>query len=175
METGKTYQTLRLASLKSYSQLTWSAVVRRFKTYGLVYTKWTRKRPCFSLGCSVVDYCLVPKENYNLFSSFEVTTVRDSEVILDYYNTPASDHSVLSWHVFQNIEESSAINPHTAVRENVNMKINICSPRLQKRSLTTFYRIVRKISLFCHKHSGPVVFGGSCLQQLLQRTTVGNT
>ena len=85
-----------------------------------------------SLGCSEVDYSLVSKEDYNLFSSFEVTTVRDLEVPLDYYNTPASDHSVLSWHVFQNIEESSAINPHITVRESVSVMRNIPVPDFRK-------------------------------------------
>jgi len=30
-----------------------------------------------SLGCSVCDHCLVPKEDYDLFSCFEVITIRD--------------------------------------------------------------------------------------------------
>ena len=37
-----------------------------------------------SLGCSVVDYCLVEKEEFDNFSNFEVTTVSDLERSLNY-------------------------------------------------------------------------------------------
>ena len=52
-----------------------------------------------SLGCSVVDYCLVEKEDFDNFSNFEVTTVSDLERSLNYQ---ATDHSVLSWLLFSN-------------------------------------------------------------------------
>ena len=55
-----------------------------------------------SLGCSVVDYCLVEKEDFDNFSNFEVTTVSDLERSLNYQSRPATDHSVLSWLLFSN-------------------------------------------------------------------------
>ena len=104
-----------------------------------------------SLGCSD---CLVPKEDYDLFSCFEVITIRDLETNLDYYNTLASDHSVLSWLVFQNIMKS---NLHTSVRENARDKRNVPS-QISERSLPTFYRTVRKISPSYHNNSCPVLW-----------------
>ena len=61
-------------------------------------------------GCSVVDYCLVPKEEYGLFSNFEVSTVSDLKEGLVYLDTQASDHSVLSWCIFHSINESVLLN-----------------------------------------------------------------
>ena len=79
-----------------------------------------------SLGCSV---CLVSKEDYDLFSCFEVITIRDLETKLDHYDTLASDHSVLSWIVFQNITKSDF---HISVRENARDKGNAPLPDFRK-------------------------------------------
>ena len=53
-----------------------------------------------TLGCSVVDYCLVSKEDFEFFSHFEVHTLSELEEKLDYQCIRTSDHSVLSWQVF---------------------------------------------------------------------------
>lgn len=66
--------------------------------------------------CSVIDYCLVPKEEYGLFSNFEVCTVSDLEEGLVYQDTQASDHSVLLWCIFHSINESAL---HTTNKESV--------------------------------------------------------
>jgi len=82
-----------------------------------------------SLGCSVCDYCLVPKEDYDLFCCFEVITIRDLETNLDHYDTLASDHSVLSWTMFQNSTKSDL---HISVRENARDKRNVPLPDFRK-------------------------------------------
>ena len=55
------------------------------------------------LGCFVVDYCLDSKEEYVFFNKIEVSTVCDLEVSLDYQSKLVSDHSILSWMLFQNV------------------------------------------------------------------------
>ena len=64
-------------------------------------------------GCSVVDYCLIPKEQYGLFSYFKGSTVSDLEEGLVYLDTQASYHSVLSWCIFHSINESALHNTIT--------------------------------------------------------------
>ena len=97
-----------------------------------------------SLGCSVCDYCLVPKEDYDLFSCFEVITIRDLETNLDHYDTLASDHSVLSWIVFQNITKSDL---HISVRENARDKRKVPLPDFRKVPSNFLQNCEKDISL----------------------------
>ena len=48
-----------------------------------------------SLGCSVVDYCLALKEDFNYFSDFHVHTMNDLAMDLNHQDLSMSDHSVL--------------------------------------------------------------------------------
>ena len=106
-----------------------------------------------SLGCSDCDYCLVPKEDYHLFSCFEVITIRDLETNLDHYDTLASDYSVLSWIVFQNITKSDL---HFSVRENARDKRYVHLPDFRKVP-PNFYRNCEKVSPSHHNNSCPVL------------------
>ena len=47
-----------------------------------------------SLGCSVVDYCLVLKEDFNYFSDFHVHTMNDVAMDLNHQDLSMTD---LSW------------------------------------------------------------------------------
>ena len=50
-------------------------------------------------GSSAVDYCIVDVD-YNKYSSFSVTTMREIIQILHYEQTShIPDHSLLTWHM----------------------------------------------------------------------------
>ena len=52
-------------------------------------------------GCSVVDYCLVSKENFHIIENFKVTTMSESVEEMDCRGvvTRTPDHSLMSWEV----------------------------------------------------------------------------
>ena len=52
-------------------------------------------------GCSVVDYCLVSKENFHIIENFKVTTMSESVEEMDCRGvvTRTPDQSLMSWEV----------------------------------------------------------------------------
>ena len=95
------------------------------------------------LGCSVVDYCLVPKEEYEFFNKFEVSTVCGLEVSVDYQSKPVSDHSILSWLLFHNVPRC---NVNISPGRNMIKAKKVLSPDLRKIPPHFLYSRVKELS-----------------------------